>query len=115
MVSRRRRSALAAVLLLAPVGCTSLPIDGHIHDRSAEPRTTVQFENTDAARLFAEASKQDSNPDETDSHLLALLLHKRYVVSSDAARFNYAVGRCDTSGDHVITYAEAWYYWNLVK
>lgn len=115
MRARQRLRALAAVALsLVPVGCVSMEPSARV-DRTHEVRTSIRFENADAARLFAQASKHDANPTETDSYLLACLLHKQYVIPSDAGRFNFAAEKCDTNRDGVITYDEAWYYWNLLK
>ncbi len=109
------RTVLAALLLVMQallVGCHHGP--RYVWDRTFEERRVVEFENTEAAKSYAAARKHDHEHDGTTNFLLASLLKKPYVIPSDAGRHNDAVQRCDTNRDGVISYAEAWYYWNLV-
>jgi hypothetical protein len=75
-------------------------------------RTSVEFENDKAARIFYEAlNNSSSNKDRTESKTevqLPLVFHdERRVVSGPNGAFNRAVDACDTNRDGRITEQEA--------
>jgi hypothetical protein len=102
----RLGSSAACALLFA--GCIT-------HESSVTrdtTRTSVQFENDNAARIFYEALSQGACRDNqgeatTKFEIPVVFEYKRHVVTGPNAAFNRAVELCDTNHDGKITEAEA--------
>ena len=103
----------AFVKFLPGIGCALL-LAGCIHHESTVyqdvARTSVQFENDTAARLFYEALHEPGK-ERTESKTevdLPLVFHdQRRVISGPNAAFNRAVEICDSNRDGRITEQEA--------
>ncbi len=97
---------MACALLLA--GC--ITHESNVTRDAA--RTSVEFENDSAARIFYEALShgacRDSQGEATTKFEVPVVFeYKRHVVTGPNAAFNRAVELCDTNHDGKITEAEA--------
>jgi hypothetical protein len=75
-------------------------------------RTTIEFENDAAARIFYEALSKMPDPrnrseSTTEVSIPVIFEHKRHVVTGPNAAFNEAVAKCDSNKDGRITELEA--------
>ena len=75
-------------------------------------RTSVEFENDSAARIFYEtlshgACRDTQGEATTKFEIPVVFEYKRHVVTGPNAAFNRAVELCDTNHDGKITEAEA--------
>lgn len=99
---------LAAVCGFALAGCITHKVTV-VRDT---PRTSVQFENDDAARIFYEAlsrmpERGHQKESTTDIRIPVVFEYQRHVVTGPNAAFNAAVSQCDANHDGKITVQEA--------
>lgn len=100
-------AALAAGVLTLLPGCLTLFSKTEVV-RSEETRRAVKFECAQAAETFHKAMKeQDGSLGGACVGGPFVILYARHKKLSDNARFNDAVGRCDTDQDGLITQHEA--------
>ena len=100
--------ASAGVLVLLP-GCLTLFSKTEVV-RAEETRRPVRFECAQAAETFNKALKDKTNDGELGGACFGVpfvTLYARHKKLADNARYNDAVGRCDTDQDGLITQHEA--------
>ncbi|MBX9625249.1 MAG: hypothetical protein K2X82_15690 [Gemmataceae bacterium] len=100
--------ATAGACVLLP-GCLTLFSKTEVV-RAEETRRPVRFENAQAAETFNKALKDKDNDGNLGGACFGVpfvTLYARQKKLGDNARFNDAVGRCDTDQDGLITGHEA--------
>ncbi len=112
-----RRSAMnkAIIRIGSSTACALLAAGCITHESNITrdaARTSVEFENDAAARIFYEALShgacKDCQGDSTTKFEIPVVFeYKRHSVTGPNAAFNRAVELCDTNHDGKITEAEA--------